>query len=241
MFVSIMQPYFFPYIGYFQLMAACDLFVVFDDVQYIRRGWVNRNRILVNGEPQWITLPVAGDDYFLPINQRVYLLDDRLAQRMRRRIVGAYRAAPHFTATMQLIDEILSFGDANVARFNTHLLTRVARHLGIDTPVRIASSIEKNHDLAGESLVIDICQRLGATGYINPIGGLALYHPARFAAQGLTLRFLQPEVPAYPQYGLTPVPSLSIIDVLMFNTPDDVRRLLSCHRLISGQEGGVPD
>lgn len=236
MWVSIMQPYFFPYIGYFQLMAACDTFVVFDDVQYIRRGWVNRNRILVNGEPHWITMPVENADYYLPINQRNYLLDDRLALRLRRRIAGAYASAPQFDSVMPIIDEILSHHDGNVARFNTNLLMRIASYIGIHTPVRISSSIEKDRSLSGQELVIDLCRRLGASGYINPIGGLELYQASRFNEHGLELRFLNSTAAEYAQYQNSHVKSLSIIDVLMFNEPEIVKSMLSQYELIANKE-----
>ena len=234
MFISIMQPYFFPYIGYFQLMASCDVFVVFDDVQYIQRGWVNRNRILVNGMPQWITLPVAKADHHLPINRRVYLLEDPLTRRVRRRIEGAYRDAPYFEETMKVVDEVFGCRDANVAAFNTHLLLRIADRLGITTPVRLASAVRKCSTLSGQELVVGICASLGASGYINPIGGIGLYQPDRFRQQGLNLRFLQPRATSYSQFGSPHVGSLSIIDVMMFNDVAATKRILSAYELIVG-------
>ncbi len=233
MWLSIMQPYLFPYIGYFQLMSACDTFVIFDDVQYIRRGWVNRNRILVNGEPHWITMPVESADYYLPINQRKYLLDDRLALRLRRRIAGAYATAPQFDSVMPIIDEILSYEDDNVARFNTNLLKCIASYIGIQTPIRISSSIDKDNSLSGQGLVIDLCRRLGASGYINPIGGTELYQSSRFSVYGMELRFLNSMADEYAQYENTHVKALSIIDVLMFNDQEAIKSMLSQYRLIS--------
>ena len=233
--VSIMQPYFFPYIGYFQLMATCDVFVVRDDVQYIQHGWVNRNRILVNGDAQWITLPVAKADHRLPINRREYLLEDPLSQRVRRRIEGAYRGAPHFEETMEIFDEAFGRSKGNVAVFNTHLLSRVAERLGITTPMLFASDVDRCESLSGQGLVVDICASLGASGYINPIGGIDLYTPDRFRRQGLTLQFLQPCAPHYPQFGSPHVASLSIIDVMMFNDMSTVKRMLSAYRLIAGR------
>ena len=139
--VAIMQPYFFPYFGYFQLIGACELFVVRDEAQYIRQGWVNRNRILGNGGARWITLPIAAADHRLAINRREYLLDHRLAARLRDRISSAYRGAPHFGRTMQVVDDVLSYRDSNVATFNVHSLRCVAKALEIDTPMRLASGV----------------------------------------------------------------------------------------------------
>jgi hypothetical protein len=237
MVVAVMQPYFFPYIGYFQLMAACDVFVVADDVQYISGGWVNRNRILVDGWPQWVTMPVAKADHRLPINERQYLLDDRLARRVRRRIEGAYRAAPFFNDTMPIVDAALDCRETNVAVFNTHLLGCVARRLGVDTPVRLASRMASRKSLAGVERVLDLCAQLGASGYLNSIGGLQLYDPARFSQAGLTLRFLRSCAPSYAQFGATPLQSLSIIDVLMFNGLETIRHMLQAYRLLAGDDG----
>ena len=237
MIVAIMQPYFFPYLGYFQLMSACDTFVIFDNVQYIRRGWVNRNRILVNGRPQWLTMPVADASHRLPINRREYLLDDRLAQRVRRRIVGAYRNAPFFERTLALVDEILACRKTNVAVFNTNLVRRVGRELGVQPPVRLASELPERGSFAGQDLVIDICRQFGGSAYINPIGGVGLYDPELFSRRSLALHFLHPYLPAYPQFGETPVTSLSILDVLMFNDCEAIGRMLQGYRVAPGGQG----
>jgi hypothetical protein len=235
MIAAIMQPYFFPYIAYFQLMAACDVFVVRDDVQYIKGGWVNRNRILVEGRPQWLTLPVAHADHQLPINRRQYLLDRPTATKLRRRLVAAYEHAPHFSETIAVVDAALEFCDSNVARFNTHLLTSVALRLGIDTPTRFASSIVGERQAGGQQAVIEICSNLGASGYVNPIGGVGLYDPVCFESRGITLRFLRSSVAEYPQFGALPVPSLSVIDVMMFNSLRSIKEMLTACDLIAGR------
>ena len=225
--LALMQPYFFPYIGYFQLMAAADLFVVFDDVQYIKRGWVNRNRILVNASPQWITMPVVAASHRLTIVERYYTSPKRSAAELAARISSAYKHAPFLRETMALIEECLAFDDPNVAKFNTNLLTCVARRMSIRTPFKCSSEIAKDSAVVGaESRVIDMCARLGATTYINLIGGRALYTSARFAEHGIDLRFLHSDAKPYPQRGGEFVPSLSVIDVLMFNDDAEIQRML---------------
>jgi hypothetical protein len=233
--VAAMQPYFFPYLGYFQLMAACDVFVVRDEAQYIHQGWVNRNRILVNGGPQWVTLPVASGDHALPIRQRNYLLDHPVAKRLHNRITAAYRRAPQFDDAMSVVDEALSCRDTNVSAFNINLLGCIAKRLGIDTPVRLASTLPRQESLSGQEAVRDICVRLGASMYINPIGGLDLYNPALFVQHGLTLRFLESQAPDYSQFGAPFVPSLSVIDVMMFNDVATIRKMLPEYRLVKGR------
>lgn len=247
MIVSIMQPYLFPYIGFFQLMSSCDLFVIYDDVQYIKGGWINRNKILIDGEPQWITLPVANADFHLPINQRDYLLNDRLVPRFRRRIVGAYASAPYFDKVMPVIDEILRLDDSNVARFNTHQLRKLASYIGIEPKIQISSSIDKVDGLTGQGRVIDLCKKLGAQIYVNPIGGVELYQPERFRERGIELRFLKSAASGYQQFNDNPIGSLSIIDVLMFNDLNTIKVMLSqCslitnrHEALAGSSLGYP-
>jgi WbqC-like protein family len=234
MIVSIMHPYFFPYIGYFQLIFQSDIFVLSDDAQYINLGWVNRNRILRNGEPCWFTFPVRKGSSHLKINQRSYLLDRATIGRLLRRLEAAYRKAPHFEAIFPVVEELLSFGDANVAAFNINLIERIAARLGIATRFVLSSTMANDNSLAGQERVIDMCRRLGATHYVNPVGGLRLYTAERFAAAGMTLSFLKAGLSAYPQFEHSPVPGLSIIDVLMFNSDEAVARLLRDYRLQPG-------
>ena len=230
--LALMQPYLFPYIGYFQLMQACDTFVVFDDARYIKNGWINRNRLLIRGDAQWATLPVVKANHLLPINQRHYLLSDPLAMKLRRKIIGAYAKAPFFEKTMPVIDIFLSFHDMNVANFNVHQLRTIAEHLGIQTPIILSSSIEKNDTAVGQERVIDICQRLHAQTYINPISGVKLYRKADFSETGISLHFLQSMALSYKQYDQTPIPALSIIDVMMFNDVADIQKMLGQYQLV---------
>lgn len=234
--VSIMQPYLFPYIGYFQLMAACDLFVAADDAQFTRRGWINRNRILVHDAPFRMTMPLAAASHRLPINAREYLFEDRLALRFRHRLVRAYRRAPFFDTAMDIVDDALDCADPNVATFNVRTLQCVAHRIGIETPIRLASDVSRPGGLSGQALVIDRCRHLGATQYLNPIGGQALYDKASFGQAGIDLRFVEPATPLYPQFGARPVPSLSIIDVLMFNDLESTRTMLGACKVVAPVE-----
>jgi len=228
-----MQPYFFPYLAYFQLIAQCDTFVFYDDVQYIKRGWVNRNRILRQGQSRWLTLPVRKAPLRFAINQRYYQLDRASIGGVLRRIEAAYHKAPGFVAGVSLIEQLMNFGDANVAAFNVNLIQGVAAHIGLQPRFILSSAMEKDPRLTGQDRVIDICRRLGATHYVNPIGGIGFYDAERFAGADLKLSFLQSESPRYPQFGQTMIPDLSIIDVLMFNDEPAIARLLREYRLVS--------
>lgn len=231
-----MQPYFFPYIGYFQLIASNDVFVLHDDVQYIKGGWINRNRILLNGESRMITFPVQKGDYDLPINARNYVDDKQAPKDIINLIKQAYAKAPLYRNIFPLIEELLMFEDRNVARFNENLIRRIADYLGLSCKIITSSGMEKDDSLAGEARVLEICKRLGATDYTNPIGGTELYHQGAFQQCGITLRFLEARNERYEQQSDTWVPFLSVIDVLMFNRVEEIHRLLSKYRLLDPAE-----
>jgi hypothetical protein len=235
--VSVMQPYFFPYIGYFQLLAQSDVFVFSDDVQYIKGGWVNRNRILLQGKPAWLGLPVLYGPHRLAIRHRQYQLEPATVRRCKRQIQAAYERAPYFGTVFPLLGEILEYPVADVASFNINLIRRVAERIGITTRCVVASDLGIGPGLAGQELVIDICRRLRATRYVNPIGGTKLYQASRFARDGIELGFLRSTVPAYPQFAEEPVTCLSMIDVLMFNTPQAIRELMRHYSIDANPDG----
>lgn len=227
-----MQPYFFPYIGYFQLMRAVDVFVMYDDAQYMKGGWINRNRILVNGNATWLTLPTRRASVTLPINQRSYLLADHIAS-IKQQLSAAYANAPRFKETFAFICDLLDFNEQNVAKFNSNLLLGLATKLGLSCTLISSSSMDKSPNMKGSDKVIDICHRIGAKQYINPIGGSALYDPAVFSREGVQLRFLEGNASSYAQFGGPQVPSLSIIDVLMFNSIERVQGMLDSYTIVT--------
>jgi len=234
--VAIMQPYFFPYIGYFQLIATSDVFVLHDDVQYIKGGWVNRNRILLNGESRMITFPVQKDAYELPINARNFVDDKQARKDIINLIRQAYAKAPCYREVFAMLEELMMFEDSNVARFNENLIRRIAKYMGLNSKIINSSGMEKDDSLAGEQRVLEICKRLGATDYTNPIGGTELYHQEAFQKCGITLRFLEAQEERYDQRYEKWLPFLSIIDVLMFNTAKEVHELLTRYRLLAPTE-----
>lgn len=225
--LGIMQPYFLPYLGYFQLMQAVDALVVYDNIQFSRKSWVHRNRMLVGGAPALFTLPLRRGSDFLDIAQRELSTDfDAQAARLLRRFDGAYGPAPHFGSTLPLLRACLRYPERNLFRFLLHALRRTAAHLGLDTPVIVSSSLAIDPSLRGADRVIATCRALGASGYVNLPGGRALYHHDHFAGHGLALEFLEPHLPAYAQFGAPHVSNLSIVDVLMFNPPPVARDLV---------------
>lgn len=233
--VAIMQPYLLPYIGYFQLIAAVDRFVIYDTVKYTKKGWINRNRFLRNGEAITFTLPLAGGADDLDIRER-RVASDFAPDKLCAQIAGAYRRAPFFAETMPLVETILRLKAENLFGHLHAALRLACAHLHIATPILVASEVEGTTDLRRQDRVLDLCSRLAAELYINPIGGTELYDPAAFAARGMTLRFLKARPHSYPQFGQPFVPWLSILDPLMFLGREGVREsLLGAYDLVGGE------
>jgi hypothetical protein len=227
-----MQPYLLPYIGYFQLLAAVDEFIVYDNIQYTKKGWINRNRLLENGRDAVFTLPITSASDYLDVRDRTIATEFK-PQAMLQRFASAYGRAPFYAQTKPLLDEVFGHADRNLFGFLEHALHAAAQHLGIDTPIRVSSTVPIDHGLKAEDKVLALCAAAGASTYINSIGGTELYSRERFAADGVELSFLR-ALPFEYQHKADPfVPSLSIVDVLMHNPLDEVReRLRTGYELI---------
>lgn len=230
--VAIMQPYLFPYLGYLQLIAAVDQFVLHDDVQYIYQGWVNRNRILIAGKVEFITFPIRKAAHTLHINQRTLAANAR-SERLKilRRIIAAYAKAPYFNDCFPVIEAAIESPEANLAAYARNGIQRVCDYLRIATPIIDSSSLQIGADLVAQERVIAIVHRLHGDVYINPIGGLDLYQSQEFHTRGIKLLFHKMDDIRYPQFGAHFEPALSIIDVMMFNDVEAIRNKLSCYSL----------
>ena len=219
--VAIMQPYFLPYIGYYQLIAAADIFVVYDNIKYTKKGWINRNRMLLNGADATFSLPLKKDSDYLDIVQREISPDfDR--GKLLNQFRGAYGRAPLFSQAFPSLERAVRSEDDNLFRYIHNSIVESCGYLGVGTEIRASSEIAADHDLKGQERVIAICKALGATTYVNAIGGLDLYAPADFNAEGIELKFIKSKPFEYAQFGNAFVPWLSIVDVMMFNSKDDI-------------------
>lgn len=226
--IAIMQPYFFPYIGYFQLMNAVDEFIVYDNIEYTKKGWINRNRILLNGDDELISLPIKKDSDFLHIRDRVLAdiwKDERI--KLLNKIREAYRKAPYFSSAFSCIEECLFFEEENLFNFIFYSLEKLKAFLNIQTNLIVSSALEIDHQLKSAQKVIAICQSRNATNYINPIGGVELYDKDQFQNNGIHLSFLKTSDVVYKQFNHDFVHFLSIIDVMMFNSGDEIQRFLN--------------
>ena len=231
--VAIMQPYFLPYIGYFQLMNTVDEFVIYDNIQFSKRGWIHRNRILQNGQPSYVSLPLKKDSDFLDINER-FLSDsfEKDKEKLLSKIKGTYKKAPQFEKVFPIIEEIFNLNETNLFKYIYNSLELLKDFLNIETKLVRSSEIEINHNLKSQEKVIAISKALNAEHYINAIGGRELYNKEDFKQENIDLKFLKPELKVYQQFNNEFISGLSIIDVLMFNSKEEVNEMLGNYQLV---------
>jgi len=228
-----MQPYFFPYIGYFQLIKATDLFIFYDDVNFITRGWINRNKVLVNGKPTYFTIPCKDASQNKLIYEVGVALTEKKTQKLLKTIYFSYKNAPYFESVYALIKDVLHTDVRNIAELSTQSVTTCMDYLDIGTDTKMSSEQYENRSLDRADRLIDICKQEKATHYINAQGGKKLYEKTYFERQGIQLQFLEPEPIEYKQFGEVFEPYLSIIDVMMFNSPQKIRDdFLNKYRLV---------
>ena len=220
-----MQPYFLPYIGYFQLISAVDVFIVYDTIKYTKKGWINRNRMLRNGEAATFSLPLKGASDDLDVRDREIAREFR-SETILAQVRGAYRRAPHFEPTYALLERIVGTEERNLFLFLEHSIRLVCGHLGITNEIRRSSEVPVDRHPRGQDRVLAMCEAIGTDIYVNAIGGVELYSPEAFAARGMELRFIRSQPLEYPQLGTGFVPQLSILDVLMFNPLPTVREIV---------------
>lgn len=230
--LGIMQPYFFPYIGYWQLINAVDKFVIYDDVNFIKKGWINRNRIVVSGKLQYINLPVKAISQNKFINEHEIEQNERINRKTLMCIEASYRRAPYFNDVYPIVSHILLSKETNLVAYLENTFHEIANYLEINTEFVLSSNIEKDCSLKGEDKIIEICNRLKAQEYYNAIGGMSLYSKERFEHEKIALYFLEANEIVYKQFEKEFQPNLSIIDVLMFNSKAEVQEMLSNFKLI---------
>lgn len=227
--LAIMQPYFLPYLGYWQLIKAVDKYVVYDNVTYIKGGWINRNNLLVSGEKKMFTISLKGASSFRLINE-IEIGDG--FDKLLKMVQTNYAKAPYFNEVKKLLKDMVSFESRVLSGFITNSLRIILKYLNIDTEILISSELSLHTELKGKDKVIKICEHLGADTYYNAIGGQELYSKAEFAAHGIELRFLKTNLRPYTQRKCDFVPGLSILDLLMFNSPKSVNQMLDDYELV---------
>lgn len=231
-----MQPYFLPYIGYFQLIYAADNFILLDDVNFIVKGWINRNNILLNGEKHLFTIPLEKPSQNKLINETNLNFTGKDKQTFLKTLQFAYKKAPFFSDVYPLLEKIILFEETDLTKFILHSLTSIFAYLSIEKKFFRSSEIEKDNSLKGQDKIIELCKKFNTDTYINPIGGIEIYSKEKFAAAQINLRFIQTRFDkiVYRQFKNDFISGLSFIDVLMFNSAADIQHFLQQYDLITG-------
>ena len=231
--LGIMQPYFFPYLGYWQLMNAVDTYIVYDDVNFIKGGRINRNEILINNQAKFINLILSGASPNKHINEVIVDNNEVQKRKLLSKITMSYSKAPYYNDVMPIIEDIVGQNEINLGKYLFYSFKKIGEYLGINTKLMLSSEINKNLALKGKEKVIDICKRLKADTYYNSVGGMDLYDKEEFKENGLNLVFLKMDSDIkYKQFNEEFVPNLSILDVMMFNSQEECKKMLKRYTLI---------
>ena len=232
MIAAIMQPYFIPYLGYFQLINLSDSFYLYDDVSYIKKGWVNRNAILLNSGRHELTLPLQKASQNKYINE-LNLSDSQFNfRKIEQLIYHAYKKAPCFNAVFPMIQLMLNTRNESLSDFLANTISTICNYLQIFTPITRTSALEYDRRRSGAERILEICDVVGATTYVNPDGGFGLYDRQKFAKASLELKFHKVGSVTYQQFQKEFEPMLSIVDVLMFNEVEAIVELLKNYELL---------
>ena len=228
-----MQPYFFPYLGYFQLFNAVDEFVLYDNIEFTKKGWINRNRILQNGKGVIFTINLKKDSDYLNICNRVISPSYKNeSKKLLRKIESNYKKSTSYKDVMPLLTEVIESDIENLFDYILNSIVKINDYLNITTPIIISSSLKVPSDLKGADRVIETCKQVNCTEYVNPIGGTNLYSKDNFKANKLDLSFIEMDSIEYSQGKSEFISHLSIIDVLMFNEKKDVIDMLTKYKLV---------
>lgn len=230
--LGIMQPYFFPYIGYWQLIHAVDTFVIYDDVNFIKGGWINRNFILLNGQPKRISLKLHGSSPNKLINEIEIFNNDIDNKKILKMVENAYQKAPFFDNIYNIFIDILEFKEKNLAKYIENSILHIINYFGLKRKIVVSSDIDKDNYLMGKYKVMEICKKLNASEYYNSIGGVKLYDKKEFSSHGFTLKFIDTKNIFYKQFDNDFIPNLSILDAMMFNSKEQILQLLNKYSLL---------
>lgn len=231
--VAIMQPYFFPYLGYFQLVQAVDDFVFYDDVMFIKKGWINRNQILMQQKAFLFTIPLEKQSQNKSIRESTIAWGPEFPNKWLQQLQSTYKKAPQFIPVMELIESVLQDKPTSIADLAATSVIKTWQYVGLEKRFHFSSQLGVSKDLERAERLMAITRHLGSNQYINAKNGQELYQKEYFAEQGFQLNFLNQSLPAYFQGGQNDfVPGLSMIDVLMWNSKEDIKNMLSTYSLI---------
>jgi WbqC-like protein family len=230
--MAVMQPYFLPYIGYYQLMATVDKFVLLDDVNYINRGWINRNRICINQQPHWFTVPLVKASQNRLISDLEIQSNSDWKSKLDKTIINNYGKTPFFAHCYPLFEQIINFSNLDLSAFLYHSLQLIADYLNIKTTIIATSSVYPNENLKGQERIIDICFKETTDSYFNLPGGKKLYDRELFRNHNINTYFIEPDLKNMKlSYGGNEGPVLSMLDLMMWNHANEIRQSLTVYQL----------
>ncbi|KOS69857.1 hypothetical protein AEA09_12940 [Lysinibacillus contaminans] len=227
--VAIMQPYFFPYIGYFSLLQAADMFVILDTVQFQRKSWMTRNKIIsLKGDSTYIKLPVKKAPLDTLINQIDINNEVDWKTTLFNQLL-VYKKAPFYTETMDIVKNIINADTNKLVDINKNILLEIINYLKLDCKIVVFSEMglkveEVNN---ADEWALNITKALNAEEYINPPGGVTFFNKQKYKDSDIDLKFIKNNLKQYKQYHLDFVPGLSIIDVMMFNSIEEIHKMLA--------------
>lgn len=236
--LGIMQPYFFPYLGYWQLIQAVDQYVIYDDVNY-KKGWMNRNRILIGGEPAYFNVPLLKASQNKKINEIEVNHDEGLVQQNLRKIQSAYGKAPYFREVYPLVYQVLTGNGRYLSEYLADSIKLICSYLNIQTDILISSDIPKNNTLKGQDRIFDICRVLRADIYYNAIGGQQLYSYQAFRENKIKLGFIKSYPVPYRQFSKEFISNLSILDIMMFNSSKKIQEMICSYEILEEEQKDV--
>lgn len=229
--IGIMQPYFFPYLGYWQLINAVDEYVIYDNIQYTKKGWINRNRFLQNGKDELFSVNLQKASDYLDVKDR-YISDVFDRNNLISKLKNSYKKAPFYEEHFPIIQDIIKFEDNNLFNYINNSIKKIHSFFGMESKIIISSSLDIDHSLKGQEKVLAIVKKLNGSNYINAIGGQELYSKESFEEEGIKLNFIKTNEIMYPQFNNEFIPNLSIIDVMMFNSKEQIKEMLNEYSLI---------
>lgn len=229
--LGIMQPYFCPYIGYFQLIKAVDKFIIYDNIKYTKKGWINRNKFLKNGKECLFSISIKKDSDSLDVRDRE-IAQNFNKTKILNQIKGAYQNATYFDQIFPFFEKVLLNNDHYLFKYIYDSVTEICKYLNIETEIIVSSTVNIDHTLKSQDKVIALCKKMNANIYINPIGGQELYDSQAFQNQNIDLKLIRSRLIPYKQFNNEFVPWLSILDVMMFNSVEEIGQLLKEYDLL---------
>lgn len=235
--IAIMQPYFFPYLGYFQLIHAVDTFIYLDDVAFIKKGWIHRNRLYFNKKTYLFSIPIKNISQHKSIRETT--VSDPEFSHWKKKFFSSlcsfYKKQPYFNEGFEIVNSVFETPFNSIAELAINSIKITCDAVGLNIPRKCSSEIETIHGIKKENLIIEICRIYNCDVYVNPPGGVLLYRKEMFAKHGISLRFIQPNLQAYPAENRDFVPGLSVLDALMCCGKRYTRDyLLSGYTLVEG-------